>query len=134
MDKYLQEKLNEHSPTANGTFVKTAVSASQGGTVNGDPVRVRWLGRARRSEYVPIAILCNISLSAIGKSTDGSMGATVIGLVLLTVFVIESIRRLHDMGKSGWWTIAFLLPFVWLMALSKGQNGPNEYGPDPRAN
>ena len=134
MDKYLQGKLNEHSPMANGAFVGTAVSASQGGTVNGDPVRVRWLGRARRSEYIPIAILCNIIISAIGKSAGDSMGATVISLVLLTVLVIESIRRLHDMGKSGWWTISFLIPFVWLMTWSKGQAGPNEYGPDPRTN
>ena len=47
------------------------------------------------------------------------------------------IRRLHDIGKSGWYCLWGLLPIVgWIIlivyAARPGMSGPNQYGPDPK--
>ena len=137
MDKFLQEKLNQKSYPAQNVQPTSPASASAAVVRQEQEsdavVKVRWLGRARRSEYLPIAIIINGILVAIDKSNTESIGLGVVSLILLIIVVIESIRRLHDMGKSGWWVIAFIIPFVWFMTWCKGQDGPNEYGPDPRA-
>ncbi|MDO5654133.1 MAG: DUF805 domain-containing protein [Brachymonas sp.] len=43
-------------------------------------------------------------------------------------------RRLHDIGKSGWWqllsfTIIGLIPLIFWLA-KEGDHGPNDFG-DP---
>jgi uncharacterized membrane protein YhaH (DUF805 family) len=46
-----------------------------------------------------------------------------------------SIRRLHDIGRSGWWVLIALTVigiFVLLYwACKKGTPGPNSFGADP---
>lgn len=47
-----------------------------------------------------------------------------------------SVRRLHDIGKSGKWLFLLLLPVVggfwlWVMFAEKSCEGENEFGPDP---
>ncbi|MEM0976985.1 MAG: DUF805 domain-containing protein [Pseudomonadota bacterium] len=42
---------------------------------------------------------------------------TVVALGLLLPNIAVSIRRLHDMGKSGWWLLIGLVPFVGLIVL-----------------
>jgi uncharacterized membrane protein YhaH (DUF805 family) len=66
-------------------------------------------------------------------------------LGLLSTFVVffhfvpqitVTVRRLHDIGKSGWWylllfvPLAGLLVFVWTFYAS--EDGSNDYGDDPR--
>lgn len=46
------------------------------------------------------------------------------------------IRRLHDIGLSGWFSLLFFIPLAnLLLVLSflfiRGKNGPNAYGPEP---
>lgn len=63
------------------------------------------------------------------------------GIVLITTIVlllVYAIQRLHDLGLDWKYAIYLLIPppinfigFVWL-ALKEGQEGPNEYGPDPK--
>lgn len=59
----------------------------------------------------------------------------VYGLVTLVPMVSLHVRRLHDIGKSGWWlllslSIVGLVPIlVW--AAKRGQQGANVYGADP---
>ena len=48
------------------------------------------------------------------------------------------IRRWHDLGKSGWFTLLLLIPLVNLIVaiylwVKKGDEGPNQYGDDPLA-
>nr|WP_237183157.1 DUF805 domain-containing protein [Roseomonas gilardii] len=46
-------------------------------------------------------------------------------------------KRWHDRGRSGWWNLLLLLPFIgwlWLfisLCCRDGTRGPNRYGPDP---
>lgn len=48
------------------------------------------------------------------------------------------VKRLHDKGYTGWFSAFMLIPLVNLVMLfwlgfARGQDGPNEYGPAPRA-
>jgi uncharacterized membrane protein YhaH (DUF805 family) len=63
------------------------------------------------------------------------IGVTVaLALVLFFPFLAVSVRRMHDLGRSGGWVLfLFVLPIVvWLMALFDGQPMTNKYGPDPK--
>jgi uncharacterized membrane protein YhaH (DUF805 family) len=71
----------------------------------------------------------------------GSIGSTLIGIIALGAFVpllAAGVRRLHDTGRSGWFYLLCLIPFVGGIVLivllaGPGQPGPNQFGPDPRA-
>ena len=93
-------------------------------------------GRAGRSEYwywvlfqVLVAIAANI-LDAV--ATMGILGVLT-GLGLLLPGLAVSVRRLHDIGKSGWnilWGLIPLLGAIYLIYLyvQPSQQGVNEYG------
>lgn len=99
-------------------------------------------GRASRSEYwrfygitIVIAGIINV-LSALFMDTAL---ASVFGLVSLAyncAILLPSIglavRRLHDVGKSGWLLLVSFIPFgviyvIYLLA-QKGDEGDNQYG------
>jgi uncharacterized membrane protein YhaH (DUF805 family) len=51
-------------------------------------------------------------------------------LGILIPLIAAGVRRLHDVGKSGWY---LLIPiYNLILALTPGQMGANEYGPDPK--
>jgi len=56
-------------------------------------------------------------------------------LPFVALLVPASVRRIHDMGYSGWLVIAvFIFPFVTLLLLLlPGMSMSNAYGPDPKA-
>lgn len=63
-------------------------------------------------------------------------GIFILATILPNIAV--SVRRLHDLGKSGWWwwiifipLIGFILLLVWYA--SKGTDGDNGHGADPLA-
>ncbi len=56
--------------------------------------------------------------------------------------ISTAVKRLHDRGKSGWWFLLMMVLSVivvgtiWYIVecgILEGQEGPNAYGPDPRA-
>jgi uncharacterized membrane protein YhaH (DUF805 family) len=52
------------------------------------------------------------------------------------VFLALGVRRIHDIGLSGWWMLVTLIPFiggivVFIFTLIKGNAGDNKYGSDP---
>ena len=59
------------------------------------------------------------------------------GLVVTVNLAINNhVKRLHDLGHSGWWVLLFIVPFINLGLLFylfffRGQMGGNQYGPDP---
>jgi uncharacterized membrane protein YhaH (DUF805 family) len=101
---------------------------------------VNFSGRASRSEFW-FWILFGVILSIIGNVIDAVIGipviSAVVALVLLLPNISISIRRLHDIDRTGWWfllvltIIGSILLIVW--ACFKGTSGPNTYGPDPLA-
>jgi uncharacterized membrane protein YhaH (DUF805 family) len=99
-------------------------------------------GRARRSEYWYFAlfnILCIIPVALI-SSLLGSFGAILIVLAYIAILVPSIavlVRRLHDVGKSGWFYFIALIPLIggiWLLVLlcTDSNPGANEYGPNPK--
>jgi len=91
-------------------------------------------GRASRSEYwwfVLFAILVNIAANLLLPSSVG----TIIVLVLMVPQICAAIRRLHDMGKSGFWLFLCLIPIVGLIVIywliQKSVPTANEYGNVP---
>lgn len=63
-------------------------------------------------------------------STLFSLVNIIPGLALIT-------RRLHDVGRSGWWylivlTVVGIIPFLYWVC-KKGDTGPNKYGEDIEA-
>ena len=115
-------------------------------------------GRARRAEYwyftlfnilfqVGIGIVLGILAGGIAGSTGDTGGAVALislipNLVALALFLpglAVTIRRLHDIGKSGWWVLIAFIPILGAIILlifmvTPGNAGSNQYGPDPKAN
>ncbi|MGW0363973.1 DUF805 domain-containing protein [Streptomyces sp. NPDC002990] len=99
-------------------------------------------GRARRQEFW-MFFLFNLAVAVVLLIIDTVIGANMIiyGLYLLATLVptlAVTVRRLHDLGKSGWWYFIAFVPLIggiWLLVLmaTAGQPQPNEYGPDPKA-
>lgn len=104
-------------------------------------------GRARRTEYwmfvlfnMIFAIAAMILDNVLGIAIEGVGYGPIYGLYILGVLIpglAVSVRRLHDVGKSGWFFLIALIPIVgaiWLLVLfcSEGIAGVNNYGSNPK--
>ncbi|MDX5320138.1 MAG: DUF805 domain-containing protein [Bacteroidota bacterium] len=91
-------------------------------------------GRARRSEYWYFALingLISIVLNFVGAAMEFELLGSIYSLAVLIPALAVAVRRMHDVGKSGWF---ILIPiYNLILALTPGQTGDNEYGPDPKA-
>lgn len=97
-------------------------------------------GRARRSEYWYF-FLFNLIASFLFTFIDFSIGtmdemagngllSTIYSLGVLVPTIAVGVRRMHDVGKSGWF---ILIPiYNLILAVTDGDVGENEYGPDPK--
>ena len=92
-------------------------------------------GRARRSEYWNASLfiyMVNVALGLIAPDLAG-----IISLIFFLPSLSVAIRRLHDVGKSGWFYLWILLPlagpFILLIQFCKDSvPGPNQYGPSTK--
>ena len=71
-------------------------------------------------------------------SYDASPLSALFALATLLPSLGVSIRRLHDLDKSGWWLLLAFLPLIgslillyWL--IQRGTGRDNRFGPDPFA-
>ena len=104
-------------------------------------------GRARRSEYwwyylfivlieLAIAIFMAIIAVSMGYDDIPDSMTTVLQLVFWIPLLGISVRRLHDIGKSGLWLllaitgIGSIVLFIFFCMDSKEEE--NEYGPSPK--
>jgi uncharacterized membrane protein YhaH (DUF805 family) len=103
-------------------------------------------GRARRTEYwmfvlftAIIQIVLAVLDSLLGLAFMPGTGVLTM-LYLLAVLLPSlgvSVRRLHDTGRSGWWVLIGLVPFLGAIVLIvfaalEGDRGPNAFGSDPK--
>ncbi len=104
-------------------------------------------GRARRKEYW-MFVLFNLIFSIIAIVLDNVLGTAseqlgygilyvVYSLAVLLPNLAVTVRRLHDVGKSGWWIFISLVPIIggiWLLVLlaTDSQPGENKYGSNPK--
>ena len=111
-------------------------------------------GRATRREYWSFvgtfyvgafAYLLLIGSFVPAKASGGyesyaQMSALVALLLLLLAAIAglsAAVRRVHDHDKTGWFILLGMVPVIgWLfflfLMLTKGTDGPNSYGSDPR--
>ena len=67
-------------------------------------------GRATRSEYWWF-VLCEVLILGIASLISDTLpGLFALALVLPALAV--GARRLHDIGRSGWWLLLMLVPFI----------------------
>ena len=91
-------------------------------------------GRARRSEYW-FFVLFNLIISFVFGFVCGLMQVPQLAIIYTLAVLIPSIavavRRMHDVGKSGWF---LLIPiYNLILACTEGVKGDNEYGADPKS-
>jgi uncharacterized membrane protein YhaH (DUF805 family) len=104
-------------------------------------------GRARRSEYWYF-VLFNFIFAIAAMLLDNLLGISfggigygfiylAYGLVTLVPGLAVMVRRLHDVGKSGWMFLVVLIPIIgaiWLLVLlfTDSVPGENKWGPNPK--
>lgn len=98
-------------------------------------------GRASRSEfwwfqlfYFILSVVISIVLC--WSENVAQIVSYIIGLALLLPSLGLAVRRLHDIGKCGWWIFISLIPLVGAIILlvwycKDSQMEPNKYGPVP---
>ncbi|MEH6498642.1 MAG: DUF805 domain-containing protein [Pseudoalteromonas distincta] len=104
-------------------------------------------GRARRKEYWFFALF-NLLIMLVLSFIDGMIGLYSIeaglgvlsGIYTLAVLIPSlavTVRRLHDIGRSGWWLLIAFIPLIGALILLiftvlDSKPGSNQYGPDPK--
>jgi uncharacterized membrane protein YhaH (DUF805 family) len=92
-------------------------------------------GRASRSEYwyfVLFNIIFSIVLGFVSGLVDVSILYTIYSLALLIPSIAVAVRRMHDVGKSGWYILITIYDLI--LACTEGVKGENEYGTEPNDN
>jgi uncharacterized membrane protein YhaH (DUF805 family) len=98
-------------------------------------------GRASRSEFWFFQLFNVIALIvlAIVDSVVGTRGILegLYGLAVLLPSLSVIVRRLHDIGRSGWWFFIELVPAVGVIILivflcQDSQPVANQYGVNPK--
>lgn len=111
-------------------------------------------GRASRSEYwffylfnilleIGLLIVGLILGAIVGDGTGALAGMgiayvlfCIYGLIALIPSISVFVRRMHDIGRSGWWYWLALVPLVGVIVLlvfllTGSDRGDNQYGPEP---
>jgi uncharacterized membrane protein YhaH (DUF805 family) len=114
-------------------------------------------GRARRTEYwmfnlfnfliVFVLEIPFFAVSSMSTNSNSSLPSFLItlftsivslySLALIIPSLAVTVRRLHDIGKSGWWYFISIVPVIggiWLLVLlcTDSEPGLNQYGPNPK--
>jgi uncharacterized membrane protein YhaH (DUF805 family) len=106
-------------------------------------------GRSRRKEYWMFMVIHSVFFLAldIAAIVVGRMHIYAVSILVFLVMLIYAlaaaipslavaIRRLHDIGKSGWWLLLSLVPLIGLLlvvfACFDSEPGNNIYGPNPK--
>jgi uncharacterized membrane protein YhaH (DUF805 family) len=104
-------------------------------------------GRARRKEYwmftlfnfiflIIAMIIDNVVNTTVGELPYG-LFYSLYAIAVLIPGLAVAVRRLHDVGKSGWMILIALIPIIgaiWLLVLMVTDSNPgdNEYGVNPK--
>jgi uncharacterized membrane protein YhaH (DUF805 family) len=101
---------------------------------------VNFKGRSSRSEYwyfVAFFLVVSGVVLVLGimEPKLGLPLAVLIDVVFLLPLWSNQVRRLHDLDKTGWWSLIGLVPLLGFILLFLnclvGTEGPNRFGPDP---
>ncbi|MBQ9253373.1 MAG: DUF805 domain-containing protein [Bacteroidales bacterium] len=97
-------------------------------------------GRARRKEYW-MFVLFNIIFAIVAGIIDGIIGLNLFSIIYPLVVLIPglavAVRRLHDIGKSGWYYLLILIPIIGFIIIliwfcREGETTTNQWGENPK--
>ncbi len=100
-------------------------------------------GRITRLDYFLGSVLAGIAAWAIAlifETLFGSVVGAVAFMLVYALLILVSfslvVRRLHDIGVSGWWSLLLLVPFVNLafglyILFRRGAQVENAFGSVP---
>lgn len=98
-------------------------------------------GRARRKEYW-MFVLFNTIFAIVATIIDKIVGTERVfyrlyGLAVFIPGLAVTVRRLHDVGKSGWmYFIGLIIPvgtiWVFILLMRDSQQGNNKWGENPK--
>ena len=107
-------------------------------------------GRAQRKEYW-FFILFYLIFMVVAFIVDAVLGteyyvdefesiglfATFYSLAMIVPSLAVTVRRLHDVGRSGWWILISLIPLIggiviFVFMVLDSHEGENRFGPNPK--
>lgn len=106
-------------------------------------------GRARLKEYWYFFLFnaltyfaltfADIAFGLFDKETSIGLLSTIYWLAVAIPGIAVAVRRLHDIGRSGWWLLIVFIPLIGgiillIFAIRVSQPGDNQYGPNPIEN
>jgi uncharacterized membrane protein YhaH (DUF805 family) len=90
-------------------------------------------GRIRRTEY-GLSMLIYLPFGIVANVMVADPSTVLIALILyvpcLWFLWAQGAKRCHDRGNSGFFM--FIPFYVFWMLFAEGEQGPNDYGPDPK--
>lgn len=104
-------------------------------------------GRARRKEFWSFFLfnfsitlvlgIIDISMSGLSQKITFGLLSLIYVLAVLLPSLGVSVRRLHDIDRSGWWLLVGLIPLVGhvvllLFCVKDSHPGYNPYGASPK--
>lgn len=108
-------------------------------------LRLLFSGRMGRKNYLLGFLLYTVVIILtqllISEGSGIHLLLAKVGIIWFVAFISISmfIRRLHDLGRSGWWYLLNFVPlvniiFFFYVALKAGEKSTNEYGSVPPGN
>lgn len=105
-----------------------------------ETVTIAWLNQ----DTTQLEIELEETKTMLSESPNGNVEFNLITMIIMWLFYILSIyvqivtyiKRFHDLGRSGWYTLIMFIPFISILGIIwlgffKWTSGPNKYGPDP---
>ena len=109
-----------------------------------DPIKDHYAdfeGRATRQQFWMFTLIYVLLFIALEVMAQAFPPFAPISIVVMLGLLLPSLalgaRRLHDHGKSGWWQLIGIIPFIGLIAFIilmalPGDEGENRFGPNPK--
>jgi uncharacterized membrane protein YhaH (DUF805 family) len=100
---------------------------------------VTFQGRAPRAEFwwftlfqVIVQLSLPLLITMVWPGQD-KLAAAIVSLALFLPSIAVSVRRLHDLNRSGWWMWIVLIPVIGALVLlvwycTRGTRGSNRFG------
>jgi uncharacterized membrane protein YhaH (DUF805 family) len=138
----IQKKVTSHSYTTNLNNSWRKVDGNMLWYFRGIKKYAVFGGRARRKAYWYFILFNNILSFLFGYMLTDPFRVRGFGLasVLPFIFILGmllpglavAVRRMHDVGRSGWWLLVPIANIIF--ALTDSDPIDNQYGPNPKLN
>ena len=104
---------------------------------------VNFKGRASRTEFwvffifAPTVVFAAANVGLLISDVFAFVLAYIVMFGLAIPYYSIRVRRLHDIGQSGWWLVAgttfvLIIPLYYFYLFHGSDPGDNEYGPSPK--